>query len=170
MKRVYLAGAIEKAQSTPWRKELGELFAKNDYIVYDPVKDNEAIFADAIMGHKDDGTIYTLDELKGGNIWQEEKAAMLCEQTRINDRYYIKNADTILFYYDHRVSHGTMTELEWACEWKKDILFVRNIARNAIHPWNYAPRLRAIKEGNLKEFKNFGALREYLIKERGFKE
>ena len=123
-KSIYGAGGIQnKARPDSWRQDLTEFFEKNNIKFNNPYADNEKIFNSSIMGFKEDGTSYTLEELQ--NV-DEDKEAVLLKQTEENDMHFIKNSDVIFFYFDGTEGFGTKTEFKETYDnFKKPIIIVR---------------------------------------------
>lgn len=169
-KSVYPAGGIQnKARPDQWRQDLTEFFNKNSVKVNNPVKDNEKIFNPSIMGYKEDGSIYTLEELLKNN---EDKWALLLKQTEENDFHFIPNSDLLIFYWDESAGFGTATEFrENYDEYEKPFIIVRTISRNSLPHWIAWRRYNAlIKDKTAIEFKTLSAMKEFFKEYLGFKE
>ncbi len=159
-KSVYLAGGIQARHRQNWRDDLQSFFEKNKIKVYNPVEDNSNIFNPSVMGYKDDGSSYTLEELQDID---ELKEALVLRQTELNDKHFIKNSDLVIFYLDETAGFGTKTEFKWCYdEFKKPIIIVRNIPRRKISHWiKWRRFFYLILDKKAIEFKNFGEVKEF---------
>lgn len=171
-KSIYGAGGIQnKARPDSWRQDLTEFFEINGVKFNNPYADNEKIFNPSIMGYKEDGTPYTLEELQ--NV-DEDKEAVLLKQTEENDMHFIKNSEVVFFYLDGTEGFGTKTEFRENYDvFKKPIIIVRTNAvsiKNLSH-WIKWRRYRAlIKERTAIEFKTLTEVKQFFIDYLGFKE
>lgn len=163
-KSVYLAGGIQnRARPDGWRQMLTEFFEKYDVQVFNPVQDNANIFNPSVMGYKEDGTPYTLEELQ---TVDENKESLLLKQTEENDLHYMNQADLIIFYLDDSAGFGTYTEFrENYDRIKKPVIIIRTKAIKDLPHWIKWRRYNAlIKENTAIEFKSMTDLKDYYKK------
>jgi len=163
-KSVYLAGGIQhRARPDGWRQMLTEFFEKYKIEIFNPVKDNANIFNPSVMGYKEDGTPYTLDELQ---TVDEAKEGLLLKQTEENDIHYMNKADLIIFYLDDSAGFGTYTEFRENYDTiKKPFIIVRTKAIKDLPHWIKWRRYDAlIKENRAVEFKSLSDLKDYYKK------
>ena len=171
-KSIYGAGGIQnKSRPDSWRQDLTVFFEKNSKKFINPYADNAKIFNPSIMGYKEDGTPYTLEELQ---TVDEDKEAVLLKQTEENDMHFIKNSDIVFFYLDGTEGFGTKTEFRENYDtFKKPMIIVRTnaVPRKSIAHWIKWRRYRAIiKEKTAIEFKTLTEMKQFFIDYLGFKE
>lgn len=168
----YLAGGIEKRLNpNSWRVLVEDFLKKNNenIRIFNPVDDNKHILHNSILGYKENGEAYTLDELRK---MDENKMNILFKQMELNDFNFISRSDLIIFYFDESAGFGTYTEFKENCDkYKKPSIIVRTIARNDLHPWVEWRRFEKIVHSrNIIEFKNFTEMRLFFIKQFNYKE
>jgi len=171
-KSIYLAGGIEnRSNPNSWRLVLIDFFNKNEVKgpIFNPVDDNQHVLHSSILGYKDDGSSYTLEELRKND---EVKMNLLVRQMELNDFNFINRSDLIIFYLDDSAGFGTYTEFRENCvKYKKPMIIIRNIARSDLHPWVEWRRHDALVNiKNAIEFKNLSELKLFFIKGFDFKE
>ena len=166
----YLAGGIQnRVRPDGWRQDLTTFLEKNSRKANNPYADNEKIFNPSIMGYKEDGSVYTLDELMKVD---EGKWAYLLKQTEENDMYFISKSDIIIFYLDDSAGFGTYTEFrENIKKYKKPFIIVRSVARQKLPHWIGSRRYFAlIRDKNAVEFKSLTEMKQFFKDYLGFKE
>ena len=167
-KSVYLAGGIQHRIRQGWREDLQNYFLKNKIKVFNPVEDNSHIFHPSIMGYKGNGKTYSLSELQDID---ELKESILLKQTEINDYYFIKISDLIVFYFDGTENFGTYTEFCWVYEMKKPMIIIRNYPRRKLPHWiKWRRYFYLILEKRAIEFRSFVELKEFFKTYFGFQE
>lgn len=160
-KSIYLAGGIQhRIRPDGWRQDLTTFFNKNNKKVNNPFADNSNIFNKSVMGFKEDGTVYTLDELIKVD---EQKRETLLKQTEENDFYFIPNSDLILFYLDESAGFGTYSEFRDNFDkYKKPIIIVKTIPRLKLPHWIEWRRYEMlIKDKTAIEFKSLTEAKEF---------
>jgi len=170
-KSIYGAGGIQnKSNPGGWREDLSEFFGFNSINFINPYTDNEKIFNPSIMGYKEDGSSYLLNELQ---TIDENKEAVLLKQTEENDMYFIKNSDVVLFYLDGSEGFGTRTEYKMNYDvFKKPIIIVRTSAvpiKNLPHWIKWRRYYGLILKRNTIEFKTLSELKQFFIEYLNFK-
>ena len=166
----YLAGGIQnRTRPDGWRQDITEFLEKNKKIANNPCADNAKIFNDSIMGYKENGSVYTLEELLKAD---EGKWAYLLKQTEENDMYFIGKSDIIIFYLDDSAGFGTYTEFrEVVDRFKKPFIMIRSVSRQNLPHWIGSRRyFSLIRERNAIEFKNLTEMRQFFKDYLGFKE
>lgn len=170
-KFLYGAGGIQnKSRPDSWRQDLTEFFGKNGKNFVNPYADNAKIFNPSVMGYKENGTPYTLEELQ---TVDENKEATLLKQTEENDMHFIKNSDVVFFYLDGTEGFGTKTEFRETYDvFKKPIIIVRTnvVPIKSIAHWIKWRRYNAlVKDRTAIEFKTLTELKQFFIDYLGFK-
>lgn len=167
-KSTYLAGGIQNRKNpNKWRLDLTEFFGKNNMRVINPVADNQEIFAPSVMGYKEDGKPYTVEDLR---ISDPDKLAILYKQTEENDLHFMQIVDFHVFYLDDSIGFGTNTEFrENFDNFKKPVIIVRTIPDEKLGHWNWWRRHETLKSGNAIEFKGFTEMKEFFKEYLGFK-
>lgn len=168
-KSCYGAGGMQNRKNpNRWRKDLAQFFEKNGLKLVNPVEDNKEIFSNSMMGFKDGGVSYTLEDLLKVD---PEKRIMMFKQTEENDLHFMENVDFQIFYFDDSIGFGTMTEFrENYDRIKKPAIIVRTIPVDALAHWIEWRWLKMIKNGNAIEFRNFSSMRSFFQEHLGFKE
>jgi len=164
----YGAGGMQKRkQPNRWRKDLAEFFEKNGINLVNPVEDNKDIFSDSMMGFKEEGVAYTLDDLLKID---PKKRAMMFKQTEENDLHFMENVDFQIFYLDSSIGFGTNTEFrENYDRIKKPVIIIRTIPVEDLAHWNEWRWLDMLETGNAIEFKSFPDMKEFFKQYMGFK-
>lgn len=168
-KSCYGAGGMQnRKQPNRWRKDLSEFFGKNGIKLVNPVEDNKDIFSGSMMGFKEAGVSYTLDELLKTD---PEKRAMMFKQTEENDLHFMENVDFQVFYLDESIGFGTMTEFrENFDRIKKPVIIVRTLEVEKMAHWIEWRWLKMLQTGDAIEFKSFSKMRQFFKEYLGFKE
>lgn len=167
-KSTYLAGGIQ-ARKNPnrWRLDLTEFFDKNNIRVVNPVADNAEIFAPSVLGYKDDGTPYTIEDLIETD---PDKRLMLFKSTEQNDLVFMQNVDIQVFYLDESAGFGTYTEYrENFNNFKKPCIIVRTIKSRELPHWIEWRVHNMLKDGTAIEFKSFPDMKEFFVDYLKFK-
>ena len=169
-KTVYLAGGIQnRTRPDGWRQNVSEFVEKNKRAALNPFADNSKIFNNSIMGYKEDGSVYTLEELLKVD---EGKWAYLLKQTEENDFHFIANSDLIIFYLDDSAGFGTYTEFrEVTDNFKKPFIMVRSVSRQNLPHWISSRRyFSLVRDRTAIEFKNLLEMKQFFKDYLGFKE
>lgn len=168
-KSAYGAGGIQNRKNPDsWRQDLAQFFGKNNIRFINPFADNQEIFNPSVMGYKQDGTIYTMDDLINVDHY---KRVMLFKQTEENDMFFMQDADIQIFYLDDSAGFGTYSEFRDNYDrFKKPFIVVRRIAIAKLPHWIEHRWYRALNEDNMAiEFKNFNELKDFFVEYAGFK-
>lgn len=168
-KSCYGAGGMQnRKRPNRWRKDLAEFFDKNNLKLVNPVEDNKDIFSDSMMGFKEEGISYNLNELLKID---PEKRAMMFKQTEENDLHFMENVDFQIFYFDDSIGFGTMTEFrENYDRIKKPAIIIRTMNVEDMAHWIEWRWLNMLKTGDAIEFRNFSKMRKFFKEYMGFKE
>lgn len=167
-KSTYLAGGIQ-ARKNPnrWRLDLVEFFGENNIRVINPVADNQEIFSPSVMGYKDDGKPYTINDLIETD---HEKRIMLFKQTEENDLVFMQQVDLQIFYMDESAGFGTWTEYrENYNNFKKPVIMVKTIKTSDLPHWVEWRYFKLLQNGNAIEFKSFPEMKEFFVNYLKFK-
>jgi len=162
VKSTYLAGGIQNRKNpSRWRLDLTEFFDANDVRVINPVADNAEIFAPSVLGFKEDGTTYTIDDLIKID---PEKRIMLFRQTEQNDLVFMQQVDLQIFYLDESAGFGTYTEFrENYDNFKKPVIAIRTLPLDKLPHWIEFRYWKMLQNGQLIEFKSFTDMKEFFV-------